>query len=90
MSEIQALRELYLLLEKRVKDIERLVIKQAEIAVLQSRTIIGQGKRLDGLVGAYHRIQKVVNELAVDHNKKYDDKVDEVTDIIVSRQKYKM
>lgn len=90
MSEIQALRELYLLLEERVKDIERLVIKEADVMFAQSRAIIELRRRLDGLVTAYHKIQKVVNGLAVDYNKKYDDKLDEVTDIIVGKQKYKM
>lgn len=84
-------------MERRITDVEELVLKQAGLMITQSRVIMEQkeklgefGKRLDGLVTAYCKIQRMINVLVVDHNKKYDDKLDEVTDIVVSKQKYKM
>lgn len=96
MDDIRLLHILTVM-EKRMIDVEDLVLKQARLTIAQSQVIVEQReklgeleKRLDGLVTAYCKIQKMINMLIVDHNKKYDDKLDEVTDIVVSKQKYKM
>lgn len=96
MDDIRLLHILTVM-EKRMIDVEDLVLKQAGLTIAQSQVIVEQKeklgeleKRLDGLVTAYCKIQKMINMLIVDHNKKYDDKLDEVTDIVVSKQKYKM
>ena len=81
------------ILKKRIAGLEKLMLIQAELVTMQHQFILKQEERLDRLVATYRKIQKVadaLDALAVGHNKKYDERVDEVIDIIISKQKYKM
>lgn len=91
MDDIRLLHILTVM-EKRMIDVEDLVLKQARLTIAQSQVIVEQKRKLDELITAYHKIQKMVNILIADHNrdKRYDEKMDEVTDIVISKQKYKM
>jgi len=90
MSEKQALCDLYVSLKEQIREIEEVVLRQTEVIFAQCRAILTTKNRLDRLIAAYLKLEGVVDKLVVDENKKYDEKMDEVTDIIVSKQKYKM
>jgi hypothetical protein len=87
MSEIQILFDLYLSLIKELREVEEVVVKQTEVMFAQSRAIFRTKSRLDDLIEAYH---KLLEKLSVGQNKEFDKKVEEVIDIVTSRQKYKM
>jgi len=71
---------------------EQLLLQQAQLMTVQSNTIIKQRERLDEFVIEYRKIRETMNVLIADYNrdKEYDKRLDEVTDLVISKQKYKM
>lgn len=89
MSEIKALYLLYLSLKEEMIEIEKILARQTEVIFAQTRAILISKSRLDALIAEYHKILGVASS-NLDQDKKYDERVEEVIDIITSKQKYKM
>jgi len=86
-GEIKTLYALYLSLREEIKEIEETMVGLTEMIFAQTRAILISKSRVDRLIAAYC---KLLEKLSADRKKECDKKVEEVIDIITSRQKYKM
>lgn len=77
-------------LEGFIRDLQESVILQFGLLNAQSRAIVQHTEQLRKVIGSLCKMQKTINVLITNHNKKYDEKLDEMTDIVIDKQKFKM
>lgn len=89
MSDMKALYELYLSLREEIREIEEALVKHTNVLFAQTRAILIAKDKVNMLIAEYHKILGTSSPDVIP-NKEYDRRLEEVTDIIVSKQKYKM
>ena len=80
---------LYLSLKEEMIEIEEILARNTEVIFAQTRAILISKSRLDALIAEYHKILGVASS-NLDQDKKFEKKLEEVADIVISKQKYKM
>jgi len=89
MSETKVLYLLYLSLKEEMIEIEKILARQTEVIFAQTRAILISKSRLDALIAEYHKILGVASS-NLDQDKEYERRLEEATDVVISKQKYKM